>query len=56
MTPSRLTHTSRLAVEPLEDRATPAGGLLDPTFGAGGIVTSTTVVDTQFGGLAPRAR
>jgi uncharacterized delta-60 repeat protein len=32
----------RLCVEPLEDRTTPSsGGLLDPTFGSGGVVTSS---------------
>ncbi len=33
--------TPRLAVEPLEDRTTPSGGALDPTFGSGGVVTSS---------------
>src|SRR4051812_4671717 len=32
----------RLTVEPLEERNTPStGGLLDPTFGSGGVVTSS---------------
>src|SRR5215207_9238457 len=37
-----MTNTTRLRVEPLEDRATPAAaGELDPRFGTGGIVTPT---------------
>src|SRR5262245_14489373 len=32
----------RLTLEPLEDRTTPStGGLLDPTFGSGGVVTTS---------------
>jgi uncharacterized delta-60 repeat protein len=39
---TRRKATCRLALEPLEDRITPStGGLLDPTFGSGGIVTSS---------------
>lgn len=30
-------HSARIAVEPLEDRTTPAAGFLDPTFGTGGL-------------------
>ncbi len=32
----------RPRVEALEDRCLPSGGVLDPTFGSGGIVTTTT--------------
>jgi uncharacterized delta-60 repeat protein len=39
---ARATPTRRLAVERLEARTTPStGGLLDPTFGSGGIVTTS---------------
>src|SRR5262245_30480047 len=33
----------RPRVEALEDRTTPSGGLLDPTFGSGGVVTTSPV-------------
>src|SRR5262249_35168615 len=41
--------TFRPRVEGLEDRLTPSAGLLDPTFGNGGIVT------TEFSSSAPAA-
>ena len=39
--PSARRSPLRLRLEPLEDRLTPSGGLLDPTFGSGGVVTSS---------------
>jgi uncharacterized delta-60 repeat protein len=48
-TSRRSTQTRRAAVRPrleaLEDRTTPSGGLLDPTFGSGGIVNLPTATD-----------
>ena len=32
--------TTRLLVEQMEDRVTPTAGMLDPTFGNGGLVTT----------------
>src|SRR3954464_5599664 len=39
---------ARLRREALEDRSVPAGGVLDPTFGTGGVVSSSL-------GTTPRA-
>src|SRR5262245_39289225 len=38
----------RLGLEGLEDRTTPSGGLLDPTFGSGGFVLKTSSSDFFF--------
>jgi uncharacterized delta-60 repeat protein len=40
--------TCRLGVEYLEARDNPSGGTLDPTFGSGGIVTSSFVTGTNI--------
>jgi uncharacterized delta-60 repeat protein len=42
----------RPQVEGLEDRLTPSGGLLDPTFGSGGIVNLPTATDNVANGVA----
>jgi uncharacterized delta-60 repeat protein len=39
--PPRARHRSRPHLEALEDRCLPSGGVLDPTFGSGGLVTTT---------------
>jgi uncharacterized delta-60 repeat protein len=40
--PARKVRHSRLQLEALEDRCLLSGGVLDPTFGSGGLVTTTT--------------
>ncbi|HUR55544.1 MAG TPA: FG-GAP-like repeat-containing protein [Gemmataceae bacterium] len=49
-----MTRAARLRVEPLEDRATPAAGQLDPSFGSGGTVVlqgfNASAVDQSIGG------
>jgi uncharacterized delta-60 repeat protein len=39
--------SSRPRLEPLEDRCLLSGGVLDPTFGSGGLVTSTAATDSR---------
>jgi uncharacterized delta-60 repeat protein len=49
--PARPRRT-RLFVEGMEDRLTPAAGQLDPTFGTGGVVTTNIGGPTQVSGRA----
>jgi uncharacterized delta-60 repeat protein len=54
-----MTRKSRLRVEPLEDRLTPAAGDLDPTFGNAGIVTlppQNTINTIKSVAVAPDGR
>ena len=44
MKTKRQPHRTILRLEALEDRCVPSAGVLDPTFGSGGTVT------TRFGG------
>lgn len=48
----RTSNRTRLGVEHLETRENPSGGLLDPTFGTGGLVTLPTAATTYVADTA----